>query len=151
MTSAQEVPITPDMQDFSESIGERHFVINGEVYTIVQDLPALTLLNFAEKYDQFQTGNTDDYGELITSIIRMILEPDSAELFIKRMQDSSKPIGLKSVRRVLPWVMEQIGLRPTEPSENSSDGSTNPELGTNSPENALPEGSTSDDSPPTSS
>ena len=58
-----------------------------------------------------------------------IMESESAALFRKRTaiptkeQPNPNPIGMKTVIAVLEWLMEVYGLRPTQPSSESEDGS----------------------------
>lgn len=76
-----------------------------------------------------------------------IMEPQSGAIFRKRTaiptaeQPNPHPIGMKTVIAVLEWLMEVYGLRPTEPSNESEDGSQSE--GASSTDGASPAGSTS--------
>jgi hypothetical protein len=50
----------------------------------------------------------------------------------KRLGDLENPIELEQASEVMIWLLEKYGLRPTQPSSNSADGSGNPASGTNS-------------------
>jgi hypothetical protein len=53
-----------------------------------------------------------------------IMMPESAAKFRERGQIGvANPIGMRAITEVIPWLMEVYGLRPTQPSDESSDGS----------------------------
>ena len=59
-----------------------------------------------------------------------IMFPDSAALLRRRMRKGTveepnpHPVGMRHIHRMLPWLMEVYGLRPTQPSDESSTGSS---------------------------
>lgn len=68
-------------------------------------------------------------GEVLTFLTNQEASestPDAAESFV--------PVELEQITEILDWVMAEYGLRPTKPSEGSSDGQSSPESGTNSTE-----------------
>ena len=62
----------------------------------------------------------------------MVLLPESNALFQKRLEDLENPIGLEQAGSVIEWLLEHYGMRPTEPSSDSSTGPVSPASGTNS-------------------
>lgn len=67
-----------------------------------------------------------------------ILFDESAAELRRRVDDKVRPFGAEMLRPVLQWLLEEYGLRPTEPSSPSS--STSPDDdGTSSTVGAQPE------------
>lgn len=152
MTDLTVQPITAEMKDFSRSMDPIQFRIDNDVFHAPARIPAQTLIEFTRKFEGL--GEDSDISKTIEafmSTIELVLLPDSAELFKRRMGDKTNPISMDQVNDVVPWLMEQYGLRPTQSSEDSSDGQPNPESGTPSTETQLVEVSTSPPSTPTDS
>lgn len=121
-----------DMQDFTPERPRVQFKLDGDIFTGVRDIPAVKAMEFSGHADKM---NSDDVPmaeriALFMDIIRLLLVPESAELFISRLGDTVNPIGVKTMLKVVPWLFEQYSLRPTTPDSDSSAGSGNPESGT---------------------
>jgi len=58
-----------------------------------------------------------------------IMPPEQAAKLRTRMrvgtedEPNPSPIGMRHITNILPWLMEVYGLRPTQPSSESEDGS----------------------------
>jgi hypothetical protein len=142
-----------DIMDFTPApVAERKFRIHDDEFFLVPDLPAGLLMEFAQEIDKFDAADTPitDKMSLLDRMFRMVMRKDSADLFIERLSSTEKPIGIEPATKVLQWAMEQYGLRPTEPSENSSDGAKADD-GSNSTDSGPVEESTSEPSPSTGS
>ena len=123
-----------EIQDFSLEKPRVQFKLDDDVFTGVRDIPAVMAMEFS--------GHSDKLGrdeipveERITeflAILRLLLVPESAELFISRLSNPMNPIGVQTMLKVVPWLFEQYSLRPTTPDSDSSPGSGNPESGTSS-------------------
>lgn len=129
-----QVPMTDDIMDFTRRRDTIKFRVDDDVFEAPPDIAAELALRFVD-----DAGRLDDdaatHAEqvaVIHNMFRMILTPDSAERFIARLSDSTNPIGVDTFQRVTSWLLEQYGLRPTEPGSDSSSGSDNPDTGTNS-------------------
>jgi hypothetical protein len=123
-------------RNFSRTVSVRFRLdhVNGdeEHFTGVSGLPALKLIEFAQLMEELDEVKTSGSPELFTALVELTLEDESAARFIARMSDKADPIGLTQIMDLMPWLMEQYGMRPTKPSEDSSAISTNPDGGTNS-------------------
>lgn len=121
------------MKDFTEPGKKIEFKIDDDVFYGVSDLPAFSVLDFSAALDapELITQDPAKAAQMFTDLIKMVLEPDSAELMFARMRNSGKPIGIGTIKQLIPWLLEQYGLRPTQPSEESSGGSENQEYGMN--------------------
>lgn len=137
------------MKDFSAQPRVVQFTVDGETYRGRPYLPAQTMVDFTlrvEKMGDTATGS-DGFATMMESL-EMVLMPDSYRKFCDRMKDplaglSSeeaaaitelpyRPIELPQLNQILEWLMEEYGMRPTQPSSNSSAGSPVPGSGTNS-------------------
>lgn len=128
-------------KDFSASKPPVEFTVDGDVFSAPGDLPVLTLIEFAERASGAGGASTLTQDVLV-GLFELILYPTSAEQFIARMRDSERPIGLEQVMEIIPWLLEQYGLRPTEESKDSSAGSDNPGVGRSSTDVGSGEAST---------
>jgi hypothetical protein len=137
--------------DFTEAHPPVRFRIDADIFTVIPGLPALAMLRFAQLANRQQEDSNDPEAmrDIFEQMFRLILTADCADTFLSRMSDDElskpepHPITIWQVQRITPWVLEQLGLRPIEPSDSSSDGSFNPESGLNSTASAPPPGSTS--------
>lgn len=131
---AQEVQI----KEFGVEDTPKPFKVHGELFYIVGDLP-LTLVDNVARWQQkgVQQSLMEDGINMLFSLLEEFLLPESYARF-KRQVDEKK-IGLRTVVELLPWVLEQYGLRPTQPSSPSSDGSDDGETGTSSTDGVQPE------------
>jgi hypothetical protein len=81
-------------------------------------------------------ADADDGAELqaerTIAFLSTVLYPEEVDRFHARLRDLKRPIDHRLLFRMLNRLMEAWGLRPTEPSEPSSDGSPSPDAGTSS-------------------
>lgn len=74
-------------------------------------------------------ATTEQRLEAMKEVLKGILTPESHRIFSDRMRVGSEevpnphPIGQRHIKDLLPWLMEQYGMRPTEESSTSADGS----------------------------
>lgn len=152
MTPMRVEPVTEEVKDFSKSSALIKFTMDGDEFIAPARIPAQTLIDFTKMLDNGGAERTlEQTIETFKATIRLVLMPESAALFESRMADASNPIDFEQINQVVPWLMEKYGLRPTEPSENSSDGQVSQESGTPSTETPPVEASISLPSPPTDS
>jgi hypothetical protein len=100
----------------------RQFRIDDDVFQCAKAIPAGIAKKIGKIARSINTGdesNTDEQLDVVGELLDMILLPESAELFARRMLDPLKPISLNQVGDVLGWLMEEYGGRPTQPSDNS--------------------------------
>lgn len=122
----------PEVQDFTREISRVQFKLDGDVFTGVREIPAIKALEFSGHSDKLKREDVPmpERIALFMDIIRLLLEPVSADHFISRLNDTANPIGLPTMLKVVPWLFEQYSMRPTAPDSDSSTGSGNPESGT---------------------
>ena len=122
-----------DLMDFTPRKAAIAFKLYDEVYYACTDLP----LGMMQKLSSFRTlvTSTSDGEEVVDMepMLRLfdeLLLDDSAARFRAGMTNKEKLIGVGVVTRVIPWLMEEYGLRPTQPSDPSSTGLPDEETGT---------------------
>jgi hypothetical protein len=145
-------PPPPGPRDFSRPRKRLNFTIDGDEFEAASVLPGDVFAEFVTLYNS--TGDTETYQQqhdMLKQALVLALLPESWQRFSTRLQDKARPIDDDQMSDVVLWLLEEYGMRPTQPSPDSSDGSANPESGTNSTANTPPEASTSQPSPPTAS
>jgi len=130
MTDIAATP-TPIM-DFTEEHQRVLFRIDDDVFEAARALPGKTLARFASRFANVEKAGHEEQINAIGDALGLVLLPDSNARFQKRLEDLENPIGLEQAGRIIEWLMEQYGHRPTEPSSDSSTGPASPVSGTNS-------------------
>lgn len=105
--------------DFTEDTPLIQFKVGAEVFTAVETIPLARISELSKLGSEATDGSTMVQG--IERIFSNILVPESYERFIAGLSSRDNPIGIKHVTKILPWLMEQYGLRPTEASSGSVD------------------------------
>lgn len=123
-----------NIRDFTVEKPRVRFRLDGDVFTGVRDIPAVLAMEFSNHSEQLKRDDApmEERIEGFKNILRLLLEPESAELFISRLTDSVNPIGVQTMLKVVPWLFEQYAQVPTTPDSDSSTGSGSPESGTSS-------------------
>ena len=127
--------------DFSPSEEPVTFRVAPDDFECVSEIALDSLLELAE----INTSSSDRKAqfERMKDFFDGIMFPDSAALFRRRMRKSTAeepnphPIGMQTVLKLLPWLMEVYGLRPTQQASESEDGS--PPTAGSSTDSSLPE------------
>ncbi|MDK1473611.1 hypothetical protein QNO07_09285 [Streptomyces sp. 549] len=144
--TAQTVDITDDIRDFTTARKSIRFRVDSDVFDAVPDIPAQTLLDFAMEMEH--AGDSPDQAiRAMVKVVDILLTQESAALFKARMSNPDNPISAQQLKDIMPWLLEQYGMRPTEPSSDSPTGPASPEPGTSSTANAPAQASTSAPSP----
>lgn len=106
-----------EIMDFSYVPTPKQFKIGPDIFTMPPELP-LTVVGELMKF----TTGTQDIA-LFVRFFDLILDDASAARFRERCESKTEPIGLATIQKILPWVLEVYGLRPTEASSNSAPSS----------------------------
>lgn len=141
------------MRDFTQPPKVVQFRIDDDVFWGKPVLPAQTMVDFSLAVEGFDTESTTARQgfDAMMDALEMVLMADSFKRFRLRMNDPEKlareatdrgeaapepfvPIGLDQIPGIVEYLMSEYGMRPTGPSESSSDGSSNPASGTSSTE-----------------
>lgn len=141
------------MMDFTQPPKVVQFRIDDDVFRGRPALPAQTMADFSLAVEGFDTESTTARQgfDAMMDALEMVLIPDSFKRFRLRMNDPEKlakeaaergepapepfvPIELGQITPIVEYLMSEYGMRPTGPSESSSDGHSNPASGTSSTE-----------------
>jgi hypothetical protein len=123
-------------KDFSKAREPISFEIDGESFEAAEAIPAdvlaegVTILNSIDP----ETATAKDQIGALKGFMEMCLFPESYERFVYRMGNKANPIDLDQVDQIGTWLVEQYGMRPTQPSSASTDGSPSLGSGTTSTE-----------------
>jgi hypothetical protein len=115
-------------RDFSPSPEPVQFQVNDDIFECIPEIPLDGLAQMAQ-LAQLGSGTPGELLNKVYDFFDGVMTPDSAALFRARGRISTadrpnpNPIGMRAITQILPWLMEVYGLRPTQPSDESSDGS----------------------------
>lgn len=122
--------VDDDIKDFSQTRPAPKFKVNDDVFHGVRDMPAYTTLAFTELAGKLQTGeNSQEKSDALASMFTAVLIPSSASVFVERLGSKENPIGLSKAMEIFKWLLEEYGMRPTQPSTDSLTGSSVQESG----------------------
>lgn len=112
-----------EIRDFTIVWKPKQFRIDDDVFE-AQPLLALSVLSQLAKIGGGLQGLApEQMVERFTEVFDLILKPASAERFRQRIAGEGDTPPLDLQQQLLPivlWLLEAYGMRPTEPSQNSS-------------------------------
>lgn len=113
-----------DIADFSFSPEPKRFKINDDIFECSPELP-LGVLARAAKMKMDKDSLEKEGLEPILRFFDEVFIGDSSKKFRSRIDSKSNPIGMRHILKIMPWLLEVYGLRPTDPSEPFSLSPTN--------------------------
>lgn len=119
------------IKDFTVPGKPKRFKIDNDVFECVRSIPLFDLAGMASLTTNISAENIEKIGE----IFKVFIMPESYEKFYARLSDKKNPIGMEHLAPLIHWILEQYGVRPTQPSAGSSttspaaDGSTSSTVG----------------------
>lgn len=120
-----------EIRDFSHSLEPKRFRINDDVFEACPELPLgmiQDLAKFMTSREELATKGMDVLNQLFDAL----LFDESAARWRARTTNKEKPIGVSHAIEIIPWLLEEYGLRPTQPSSPSQTGSDDGKTGTSS-------------------
>lgn len=111
---------TPDVKDFTLARTDVRFRIGSDIFYCAPDIPFRMVADIGSMASS--DVGTSSYEKFLI-FLRGIMHPDSAARFQERLDSLEEPIGIQQIKALMPWLLEQYGLRPTEPSSESVSGS----------------------------
>lgn len=115
-------------QDFTSAPDEPiAFRIAPDTFQCIDEIPLDVLVELADMATA--DLSTKEKFQKMIDLVKDILTPESRATFTARLKVGTEeepnphPIGMKAIRKLLPWVMEVYGVRPTQESSESADGS----------------------------
>ena len=131
-TGAYAGPTSDGVKDFTRKHERITFRIDADVFEAARALPGEVLAQFATRFQEIGSMPVAQQVNGILDALGLVLLPESAARFAKRLGSLENPVELEQAMDVLMWLLERYGLRPTQPSSNSADGPPSPVSGTNS-------------------
>ena len=122
------------VKDFSQARSPIRFTIDSDTFEAASDIPAEVLVQFANRFNDLNLKTLDPEAQYRTlmSVMELVLFPASFTVLTGRTKDLERPVTLPQLSDVIAWLLGEYGMRPTQPSSNSSAGSASPVPGTNS-------------------
>lgn len=118
------------MKDFTRAHVPIVFTIDGDKFDAIPAIPAQTLMDMTTAFESMDGEDAVESMKAMQTVLEKFLMPASLRRFTERMASQEEPIEFPQVSDVIFWLMEQYGMRPTQPSSASADGQPNPEPGT---------------------
>lgn len=100
------------------SIDPKQFRVNDDIFDAAPQLP-LGLLSMVPKFKTIGAAPEAAKDTLLEFFDEILLD-GSAARFRARVDDKKKPIGMQQMMNIIEWLLEEYGLRPTQPSSDSS-------------------------------
>lgn len=119
------------MKDFTRERKPITFTIDDDKFDAVPAIPAQTLMDMTSEFESMDADNAAESIKAMQEVLEKFLMPASFRRFTERMSSQAEPIEFPQVNDVIFWLLEQYGMRPTQPSSESADGLQLPETGTN--------------------
>ncbi len=107
-----------EIRDFSMSIDPKKFRVNDDIFEAAPQLP-LSLLSMVPKFKSIAM-EPEKSRDTLLEFFDEILMDGSAAKFRERVFSKTAPIGMPQMMNIITWLLEEYGLRPTEPSSDSS-------------------------------
>lgn len=134
-----------EVRDFTLPARTKRFRVDDDVFEAPPILPPVTLIKVTTLHTTLSDATSDIENRLrkIAEMFRLLLPGQSGQRFAERLMSDTEPIDItRQALPILHWLLECYGMRPTEPSSASLNGSSTggiPNGGTSSTAGASPE------------
>jgi hypothetical protein len=129
-----------EYKDFSRPKRQVKFTVGGYEYEAMSAIPLGLALDMAKVARTFKAVDEDSRLDGLWQFFDAALMGDGGKQIQKQAYDKTDPLDTNQLVSIMNWLLEVYGLRPTEPSSNSSTGSS--ESGTSSTDGVQAEDST---------
>jgi hypothetical protein len=119
-------------KDFSKKRKPVFFVLDGPTPDgeRFDCYPALALPSLQEIALISGNMTADNATESFEEFFSVVMQPDSATRMAAKLHDRANPLDPDQANEIMEWLMEVYGLRPSQPSSDSSAGSPTDDAGT---------------------
>jgi hypothetical protein len=118
-------------KDFSKKREPVEFKIDDDLFVAPSILPIPTMQELAEVAESIKTEtNNSELFKKVTGIFDAVLTDASAARFRERVASKEEPVDIEQLIDIMLWLLEEYGLRPTQPSSDSSAGAPSGTSGT---------------------
>lgn len=110
-------------KDFTKPKKRVEFRIDEDLFEAPRVLPIPVMQELASTADRLK-GNLSNAEQLqmVISIFDTILPDAAAARLRERISSKEEPVDLEQIMDIMLWLLEVYGLRPTQPSADSSAG-----------------------------
>lgn len=128
-----------DVKSFAKNRKRIPFRVDdsGDVFEAAPAIPAEILAEFASRFSSLDGTDTSKSFQTIVEVLELVLLPDSFTRLRARMSDRENPVEIDQLNDLILWLLGEYGLRPTQPSSDSSAGPLSPGSGMSSMDAAL--------------
>ena len=107
----------PRVHQFKLSLEPKRFKFTGDefVFEAAPDLPP-TVLDLVPLLTKIDVSAGQEGIQPLYDFMEEVLLPDSVTEFRERLSSKNKTFGITSIRETITWLLEEYGLRPTQPS-----------------------------------
>lgn len=112
---------SPRVHRFDVSTEPKRFVLGDDdfVFEATPDLPD-TVLDLVPLMANLNAAAGREGIQPLYDFMEEVLTEESAAEFRRRVSAKRKTFGIGTIRQVITWLLEEYGLRPTQPSSLSS-------------------------------
>lgn len=110
-------------KDFTKAKKDISFQIDDDIFAAPSVLPIPVMQSLADTADKLKEGasSAETLGKVVT-VFDIILLDESAARMRERVASKSAAVDLEQLIDIMMWLLEVYGLRPTQPSPDSSAG-----------------------------
>lgn len=126
------------VKDFSKVRPKLFLALDGKQYEARTAIGLAALQQIKTLQSSASGGDLDQKLNLFRGMFRILMKSVSVDDFMARLDDEDDPIDFQQLEGMVSYLMEFHGLRPTEESSASADGSSNGTSGTVSTDGASP-------------
>jgi hypothetical protein len=119
-----------EMKDFTKKREPVWFRINGVDLRAKPAVGMATVQRVMTVNESLKSGTEADKLSKLAELFGLLLHSGSVDAFNTVMADEDDPVDTDQLTDMLNYVMEKQGLRPTQPSTESSKSPSNGPLGT---------------------
>lgn len=123
-------PTSTQPRDFSGKSERVTFTADGDTFYALPRVPTKLFSGLIVKIQAAK--EMDERVDAVLEFFTVCLFDESLELMNKRLVSKNNPIDVGQAMDIIAYLTEVYGGRPTQPSSNSSDGSTTGETGSTS-------------------
>lgn len=110
-----------EIKDFSFSLEPKRFRVNDDIFECAPEIPLHALALAANLKIDVNLLKEDPEKALVPifEFFEEIMLGDSYQRFYVRFKDNQKPIGIRHLMKIVPWLVEEYGVTPTPQPSNS--------------------------------
>jgi hypothetical protein len=126
-----------EYKDFSRQSKQIKFTVGAQEYDAVPALGLGLAVEMSNIGKTFAGGEGLERVDTLWEFFGGILQDDGADRLKKQAYSKIDPLDIRQLMNIMNWLLEVYGLRPTQPSNDSSTGSSDD--GKSSTDGAQPE------------